>query len=79
MKLVPNQHELILHINDGSDGTLDYVKKHNIEYTYSDKNIGLCSAINMASKKVTTDYILYVHDERVVAVCNRYCFDVFLN
>jgi glycosyltransferase involved in cell wall biosynthesis len=56
-------HEIILHINDGSDGTLDYVKKHNIDYTYSDLNIGLCSSINMASKKVTTDYILYVHDD----------------
>ena len=57
------QHEIILHINDGSDGTLDYAKSHHIQYTYSNTNIGLCSAINMASKKATTEYILYVHDD----------------
>ena len=57
------QHEVILHVNDGSDGTLDFAKNHHIKYTHSDSNIGLCSAINMASKKVTTDYILYVHDD----------------
>ena len=27
------QHELILHINDGSDGTLEYAKNNNIVYT----------------------------------------------
>ena len=57
------KHEIILHINDGSDGTLEYAKRHNIEYTHSDTNIGLCSAINKASKKATTDFILYVHDD----------------
>ena len=57
------QHELILHINDGSDGTLEYAKNNNIVYTHSDTNIGLCSSINLASKKATTDYILYLHDD----------------
>ncbi len=57
------QHEIILHINDGSDGTLDYAKKNNIKHTHSISNIGLCSAINMASEKATTNYILYVHDD----------------
>ena len=28
------KHEIILHINEGSDGTLDFVKKNNINYTY---------------------------------------------
>ena len=30
-------HQIILHINEGTDGTLDYVKKNNIQYTYSEK------------------------------------------
>ena len=57
------EHEIILHINDGSDGTLNYAKKNNLIYTHSSENIGLCSAINKASGKVSTEYVLYVHDD----------------
>ena len=57
------EHEIILHINDGSDGTLNYAKNNKLIYTYSNDNIGLCSAINKASTKVSTQYVLYVHDD----------------
>ncbi len=67
-------HEIILHINEGSDGTLEYVRKNNIKYTYSDTNIGLCSSLNKASKLVNTDYILYAHDD--MFFCENW--DVFL-
>ncbi len=56
-------HEIIIHINDGSDGTLDFIKANNYKYTSSDDNIGLCSSINKASKLVTNQYILYSHDD----------------
>jgi glycosyltransferase involved in cell wall biosynthesis len=56
-------HEIIIHINDGSDGSLDYVKKNNFFYTFSYTNIGLCSAVNIASLKSTTNYIFYSHDD----------------
>tara|TARA_B110001452_G_scaffold116270_1_gene96417 strand:+ start:41 stop:892 length:852 start_codon:yes stop_codon:yes gene_type:complete len=56
-------HEIILHINDGSDGTLDFAKKKLIKYTHSSTNIGLCSSLNEASKLSTTKYILYAHDD----------------
>ena len=56
-------HEIILHINDGSDGTTDFVKKNNFKYSSSPYNIGLCSSINQASKLATFDYILYSHDD----------------
>jgi glycosyltransferase involved in cell wall biosynthesis len=57
------KHQIILHINKGSDGTLKYAKKNKIEHTYSISNIGLCSAINSASKLAKTNYILYAHDD----------------
>jgi glycosyltransferase involved in cell wall biosynthesis len=57
------KNEIILHINDGSDGTLDYAKKNNILHTSSVENIGLCTAINTAVKKSSTDLILYAHDD----------------
>ena len=56
-------HEVILHINDGSDGTLQYASENNILYTHSPKNIGLCSSVNKATLLATTEYILYSHDD----------------
>ena len=57
------KHEIIIHINDGSDGTLDFVKTNNLKHTISEKNIGLCSSINKAAKLVSRQYILYSHDD----------------
>ena len=56
-------HEIILHINDGSDGTLDYAIKNNITHTHSEFNIGLCSSMNKAYSHCSTNYILYAHDD----------------
>ena len=57
------EHEILFHINDGSDGTLNFIRKSGYKYTYSEKNIGLCSAINTVSKLATKKYILYSHDD----------------
>ena len=57
------KHEVIIHINDGSDGTLNFVKANNYKHTFSDDNIGLCSSINKAAKLVSNQYILYSHDD----------------
>ena len=56
-------HEIIIHINEGSDGTLDFIKNNNYKHTSSDDNIGLCSSINKAAKLVSNQYILYSHDD----------------
>ena len=68
------KHEIILHINDGSDGTLEYAKKEKLIYTHSKDNIGLCSSINKAATKISTNYVLYVHDD--MYLCKRW--DEFL-
>ena len=57
------KHEIILHINDGSDGTLDFAQKNNIKYTHSIDNIGLCKSVNKAAKLSSTDLLLYSHDD----------------
>ena len=56
-------HEIIVHVNDGIDGSLEYVKNNNLNYTYSKKNLGLCSSVNLAAKQANTNYILYSHDD----------------
>lgn len=57
------QHQIIVHINDGSDGTADWIKDNNIEHTYSDQNIGICKALNQASILAKTKYICYFNDD----------------
>ena len=57
------EHEVVIHINDGSDGTLNFVKTKNYKYTISADNIGLCSSINKAANLVSNRYILYSHDD----------------
>ena len=57
------KHEIIIHINDGSDGTLNFVKTTNFKHTISYDNIGLCSSINKAAKLASSKYILYSHDD----------------
>ncbi len=56
-------HEIIFHVNEGTDGTLDYVQKNNFKHTFSKSNIGICSSVNLAAEKATTEYILYSHDD----------------
>ena len=42
-------HQIIVHVNDGSDGTLDWVRHEGIEHTASPANIGICHAVNLAA------------------------------
>ena len=56
-------HQIIVHINEGTDGTLEYIKKNNFEYTISNENIGMPKALNNASKLSKKDFILISHDD----------------
>lgn len=56
-------HEIIVHVNIGNDGTLNYIKSENIKFTYSDYNAGICEGVNKASKISTTNFLLYSHDD----------------
>ena len=57
------KHDIIVHVNEGTDGSLDYLKSKKINFTYSLKNLGLCTGVNTAAKKANTNYILYSHDD----------------
>ena len=56
-------HEIIVHSNIGSDGTIDYLKKNNIKFTHSKKNSGIPEGVNIAAKKASKNYIVYAHDD----------------
>ncbi|MBQ7494628.1 MAG: glycosyltransferase family 2 protein [Bacteroidaceae bacterium] len=59
-------HEFLIHVNDGSDGTLQWVQEQGLKYRHSAKNIGVCYALNGLRPLVTTDYVLFLNDDMYV-------------
>ena len=57
------QHQIILHVNDGSDGTLDWVKGNKLAHSHSIENSGVCFAFNAAASLATSDYLLLLDDD----------------
>ncbi len=60
-------HQILVHVNDGSDGTRDWVARERIEHTATDANVGICYAVNRAAARARTDCVLYVNDDMVAA------------
>ena len=56
-------HQIIPHVNIGEDGTCDFLRNKNIDYTFTNYNSGICEGMNTASKKAKFEYILYSHDD----------------
>lgn len=61
------EHEIIVHVNDGSDGSYEWVSGlSDLKYTFSEQNIGICSAVNRAFNETTREYIVYMNDDMYV-------------
>ena len=56
-------HQIIPHVNIGDDGTCDFLRGENIDFTFTKYNSGICEGMNAASKKSKFKYILYSHDD----------------
>ena len=56
-------HQIVLHVNDGSDGTLAWVREQGIAHTSSPTNIGICYAMNEAATLATQEQLLYLNDD----------------
>ena len=56
-------HQIVPHVNIGSDKTSDFLIKENIDFTFTDYNSGICEGMNTAAKKSKFEYILYSHDD----------------
>lgn len=60
-------HEIIVHINEGSDGSLAWIKTQaDISYSFSKENVGVCYALNSCRNLATTNYLLYINDDMYV-------------
>lgn len=60
-----SDHEIIIHINDGSDGSLEWVESQGIKYSHTQKNIGVCLAVNRLVAQASHDWVLYMNDDMV--------------
>lgn len=56
-------HEIIVHVNEGSDGTLEWVRSEGIRHTRSEGNVGVCLALNDVARLATRDWILFLNDD----------------
>ncbi len=61
------KHQIIVIINEGRDGTLEWVRSQGYDYVYSTNNIGICYGLNMSRSLVKARYILYINDDMYTA------------
>lgn len=56
-------HQIIVHVNEGSDGTYEWVKNKGLDYSYSPSNVGVCYAFNAAATLARSDWLLLIDDD----------------
>lgn len=59
--------QIIVIINEGVDGTLNWIKEQeDVDYVYAKKNIGICFALNACRSLLKSEYIVYLNDDMYV-------------
>jgi glycosyltransferase involved in cell wall biosynthesis len=58
------EHQIIVIINEGKDGTLEWVKTQtDLDYIFSNENLGICFGLNAARSLVQANYVCYMNDD----------------
>jgi len=60
------KHQIVVHINEGIDGTLEWVKKHIPDFSYSEANVGVCYAFNASASIARSEFLLLIDDDNYV-------------
>ena len=60
-----HDHEILIHVNDGSDGTLEWVRSAGIRHSHSPENVGVCLSVNYLASQATRDWLVYLNDDMV--------------
>lgn len=56
-------HQVIVHVNEGKDGTLEWVKEQQLDHTYSTENVGVCYGFNAPSSLAGSEYVVLSDDD----------------
>jgi glycosyltransferase involved in cell wall biosynthesis len=59
-------HQVIVHANEATDGTLDWLVENKISHTYSASNTGVCYGFNGPVSMAEADYICLIDDDMYV-------------
>lgn len=60
------EHQLVVMVNEGADGTLDWVSQQpDIQYVASKENIGICYGLNACRSLIKNRYVVYANDDMV--------------
>ena len=57
------QHEIIVHVNEGKDGTLEWVREQGLSHTHSEGNAGVCYGFNGPASLATSQHIVLSDDD----------------
>lgn len=56
-------HEILVYVNEGLDGTAEWCQSQNLKFTHSPSNVGVCTALNALFELASEDLICYVNDD----------------
>lgn len=56
-------HQILVHVNEGIDGTADWLSSTGIQFTQSEENIGICKAMNGLARLADQDLLIYFNDD----------------
>lgn len=73
-------HQIIVHVNEGTDGTLEWVKSQGLAHSHSKDNVGVCYGFNAAASLSVCEYIVLSDDDFYFAPqWDRYLLDEIKN
>ena len=56
-------HQVVVHVNEGKDGTLEWVKEQGLAHTHSRDNAGVCYGFNAPAALAVSDNIVMSDDD----------------
>ncbi|MFZ5971707.1 MAG: glycosyltransferase family 2 protein [Bacteroidota bacterium] len=56
-------HQVVVHVNEGNDGTLQWVREQGLDHTHSHGNSGVCYGFNAPAALAKSDYLLLSDDD----------------
>lgn len=69
------RNQLIVFVNEGNDGTIDWLRDQNIEFLHAQNNVGICVAVNSCRQLIRGKYVVYMNDD--MYVCPDWDLELF--
>src|SRR6187551_6543 len=56
-------HQIVVHVNEGKDDTIQWLNEQQISYTHSVDNVGVCYGFNAPASLANSEYIVLSDDD----------------